>query len=93
MAPRAAVGGQLPTRMVLRNVSNEVKQLGLSISLNRLNASARTPEGNLLRVRKVMLRGADAIYKVTLKPNEQGNPASGLPPAATQADDESQPSE
>ena len=71
MAPRVTLGGQLPTRMVLRNVTNDVRDLGLSLSLNRLTASAQTPDGKSLQVHKTQLRGTDALYKVTLMPGEQ----------------------
>jgi beta-lactamase regulating signal transducer with metallopeptidase domain len=71
MAPQVTLGGQLPTRMVLRNVSNDVRELGLSLSLNRLTATAQTPDGKSLQVHKTQLRGGDALYKVTLFPGEQ----------------------
>ena len=71
MMNRAKVGEQLKTRVVIRNVSPETKNLKLSPVLNRMDAMARTPEGKQLTVRKVVLFGTDPVFSYTLKPGEQ----------------------
>ena len=73
LIPRSArLGETVKTMLVLRNVSDTPKDLKVCTSLNVLTPSVLRDESRTaVEVRKVNLRGADALYSVTLKAGEQ----------------------
>ncbi|MFN0128291.1 MAG: ExbD/TolR family protein, partial [Verrucomicrobiales bacterium] len=71
IAPRVPLGGRLPTWLVLRNFSKEPKNMRLVWSWNATEVAARDADGKALNVRNIQLFGVDAIFPVTLEPNEQ----------------------
>ena len=73
LIPRSArLGETVKTMLVLRNVSDTPKDLKVCTSLNVLTPSVLRDESRTaVEVRKVNLRGTDALYSVTLQAGEQ----------------------
>ena len=89
---RAKPGETVKPLLVLRNVSDATKELKVCTSLNVLTPSVRTADGKTaVEVLKISLRGADALFPVTLKAGGQFEFAGPPVLFGTERDSEGKP--